>query len=251
MHLIRQFRTLSTECRPRGDSVATASYGRHHNGAKDMERGRNNPGLTAFFDALIEGRLRLGQTLTQDELGSVIGLSLSKMREVTVLLEAEGLIDVRKKRGLTIFYPDVKFVGGTFQYREILEREGLRRFVEMADEGWIKRMRHDHEAIIAFVQANPDPQIYRLPVKDLEAAFHGSLINALGNEQITVNYRRNSQKMYLLRLLNPDAVGAKNTIKSMQEHQAIIGAIAGRDEAAAVEALQRHLHGVLHRILTH
>jgi DNA-binding GntR family transcriptional regulator len=216
-----------------------------------MDRGRNSPGLTAFFSALVDGRLKLGQTLTQDELGSVIGLSLSKMREVTVLLEAEGLIEVRKKRGLTIFYPDVKFVGGTFQYREILEREGLRRFVEMADAAWIDRMRTEHEAIIAFVQANPDPARYRVPVRDLESAFHGAFIAALGNEQVTVNYMRNSQKMYLLRLLNPDAVGPKNTVKSMQEHQAVVEAIAVRDETAAVDALQRHIFGVLHRILTH
>ncbi len=216
-----------------------------------MDRGRNNPGLIAFFDALVDGRLKLGQTLTQDELGSVIGLSLSRMREVTVLLEAEGLVEVRKKRGLTIFYPDVKFVGGTFQYREILEREGLRRFVEMADQAWIERMRETHEAIIEFVRANPDAQVYRIPVRDLEADFHGAFIAALGNEQVAVNYRRNSQKSYLLRLLNPDAVGPKNTIKSMQEHQDVIEAIAARDEPAAIEALQRHINGVLHRILTH
>lgn len=216
-----------------------------------MTRGRNSSALAIFFDALIDGRLLLGQTLTQDELGIIIGLGLSRMREVSVLLEAEGLIEIRKKRGLTIFYPDVKFVGGTFQYREILEREGLRRFVEAADEAWIERMRRRHDDIIAFVQDRPDPQTYRLPVRDLEAEFHGAFIAALGNEQVTVNYHRNSQKMYLLRLLNPDAVGPKNTVKSMREHQAVLEAIAERDEVAAVDALQRHINGVLHRILTH
>lgn len=216
-----------------------------------MTRGRNTSALASFFDALIEGRLVLGQTLTQDELGTTIGLGLSRMREVSALLEAEGLIEIRKKRGLTIFYPDVKFVGGTFQYREILEREGLRRFVESADEAWLRRMQRGHEDIIAFVQGNPDPQAYRLPVRDLEAEFHGAFIAALGNEQVTVNYHRNSQKMYLLRLLNPDAVGPKNTVKSMQEHQSVLDAIAERNEVAAVDALQRHINGVLHRILTH
>ena len=63
----------------------------------------DNAGYIAFFDALIEGRLKLGQTLTQDELCRVLGLSLSPMRETTTLLEAEGLITVRKKVGITIF----------------------------------------------------------------------------------------------------------------------------------------------------
>lgn len=208
-------------------------------------------GYTSFFDALVEGRLKLGQTLTQDELGSVLGLGLSRMRELTVLLEAEGLVEVRKRRGLTIFYPDVKFVGGTFQFREILEREGLRRFVEMAEESWIADMQARHEEIIAFVEANPDASVYRGPVRRMEVAFHSSFIDALGNEQVTTYYARNSQKAYLLRLINPDAVGPSNTVKSMREHIAIVNAIAARDEAAAVEALSRHLHSVLHRVLTH
>ena len=58
-----------------------------------------NAGYAAFFDALIDGRLKLGQTLTQDELCKVLGLSLSPMRETTTLLEAEGLITFRRKVG--------------------------------------------------------------------------------------------------------------------------------------------------------
>ena len=45
-----------------------------------------NAGYAAFFDALIAGKLKLGQTLTQDELCQVLGMSLSPMRETTTLL---------------------------------------------------------------------------------------------------------------------------------------------------------------------
>ena len=40
-----------------------------------------NPTYTAFFDALLDGRLALGQTLTQDALCAVLGTSLSPLRE--------------------------------------------------------------------------------------------------------------------------------------------------------------------------
>jgi DNA-binding GntR family transcriptional regulator len=216
-----------------------------------MRDGLDDPCCVAFFDALVEGRLTLGQTITQEELGGILGFTLSRIRDVTVLLEAEGLIEVRKRLGLTIFYPDVQFVGGTFQFREILECEGLRRFAEMVPEDWIRRITDAHHEMVDFVKANPDPSVYAGPVKRLEWSFHGSFIDVLGNDQITINYRRNAQKMYLLRLLNPDAVGPSNTVKSLREHLAVVDALQVHDSDAAVEALQRHLKNVLHRVLTH
>ena len=40
------------------------------------------------------------------------------------------------------------------------------------------------------------------------------------------------------------------TVQSMREHLAIIDALGHRDADAAIEALDRHLKGVLHRTLT-
>lgn len=209
-----------------------------------------NAGYMAFFDALVAGQLKLGQTLTQDELCKVLGLSLSPMRETTTLLEAEGLITVRRKVGITIFYPDVKFVGNCFQFRGLLEREGLRKFARLVTPDWIIRMRDEHTEIIDFVRQTNDIERYRIPVKLLERRFHDSFIAAFENDQITVNYGRLTQKMYLLRLHNLNAVGPANTVTSMEEHLVIIDALQVGDVEGACEGLDRHLQGVLHRVLT-
>jgi len=209
-----------------------------------------NAGYAAFFDALIEGRLKLGQTLTQDELCKVLGLSLSPMRETTTLLEAEGLITVRRKVGITIFYPDVKFVGNCFQFRGLLEREGLRKFARSVTPEWTTRMRDEHAEIIDFVHTVNDLERHRVPVKLLERRFHDTFIAAFDNDQITVNYGRLTQKMYLLRLHNLNAVGPANTVTSMEEHLVIIDALHAGDVDAACDGLDRHLQGVLHRVLT-
>lgn len=209
-----------------------------------------NAGYQAFFDALIQGRLKLGQTLTQDELCRILGISLSPMRETTTLLEAEGLITVRRKVGITIFYPDVKFVGNCFQFRGLLEKEGLRKFARTVTPAWIEAARREHDEIIGFVREVNDMARYRIPVRLLERRFHDTFIDAFDNDQIRVNYARLSQKMYLLRLHNPSAVGPVNTVTSMQEHLDIIDALAAGDVEAAVEGLEHHLQGVLHRVLT-
>lgn len=209
-----------------------------------------NAGYQAFFDALVDGRLKLGQTLTQDELCQILGISLSPMRETTTLLEAEGLISVRRKVGITIFYPDVKFVGNCFQFRGLLEKEGLRKFGQTVRPDWIEAMRAEHTGIIDFVRRVNDLDVYRVPVKKLERRFHDTFVEAFDNDQIRVNYARLTQKMYLLRLHNLNAVGPGNTVTSMEEHLDIIDALGVGDVDGAVEALERHLQGVLHRVLT-
>jgi len=212
--------------------------------------GIDNAGYHAFFEALIDGRLKLGQTLKQEELGEILGLSLSPMRETTTLLESEGMITVRRKVGITIFYPDIKFVGNTFQFRGLLEKEGLRKFAGTVTKDWIARMRAEHQRIIEYVRKVNDMPTYRLPVKELEREFHESFINVYANDQVSLAYARLSEKMYLIRLHNLDAVDLASTVQSMREHIAVIDALEEGDAEGAIDALDRHLKGVLHRILT-
>ena len=215
-----------------------------------MSDGIDHPGYLAFIDALVAGRLKLGQTLRQEELCAILGISLSPMREATTLLEAEGLITVRRRIGITIFYPDVKFVGNTFQLRGLLEREGLTKFARTVDSGWLQQARADHLAMMAELRPASDPAGYREPMRRLEQDFHGSFIAALENHQINTIYERLTQKMFLIRLINMEAVGPENSIQSMLEHVAVIEALERRDAEAAIAALDSHLQGVLHRVLT-
>ena len=208
-----------------------------------------HPGYAAFISALLDRRLKLGQTLRQDELCEIVGVSLSPMREATTLLEADGLVSVRRRIGITIFYPDVQFVRETFQFRGLLEREGLRRFARNAPAGWVSRSRKAHADIIAFVTGVDDEKQYRQPVRALESEFHGAFIGAFDNSEVQSVYARLQRKMYLLRLLNPEAVNTASTVKAMGEHVAIIDAIEARSPDAAADALDRHLQGVLHRVL--
>jgi DNA-binding GntR family transcriptional regulator len=206
-------------------------------------------GYNAFFAALLKGHLKLGQIITQEQLCSILGMSMSPLRDTMALLEAEGLIQIRRRIGVKIFYPDVKFVGSTFQFRGLLEREGLKKFSTSVTDGWIKRITTAHHDVIDFVESTKNASEYEERVKALEDELHWSFINVFDNAQINSAYARLSQKMYLLRLLNVEAVGPASTTQSMHEHLAIIDALRMRKADDAVEALERHLQGVLHRIL--
>ncbi len=210
----------------------------------------DNVGYAAFFEALVSGKLKLGQTLRQEELAQILGVSLSPVREVTTLLEAEGLITVRRRVGITIFYPDVKFVGNSFQFRGLLEREGLRKFARAVSPAWIEKMRAGHNGIIDYVRNVHDQAIFRFKVKALERSFHETFIEAYENDQISTIYARLADKMYLIRLHNLVAVDEANTVRSMEEHLAVIDALERGDTQGAIDGLDKHLQGVLHRVLT-
>ena len=207
-------------------------------------------GYYAFFEALVSGRLKLGQTLKQEELAGILGVTLSPMREITTLLESEGLVTVRRRMGITIFYPDVKFVGNSFQLRGLLEREGLRKFARVVTPQWVATMRTAHAEVMDHVREVRNQDIFRFRVKALERHFHETFITVYENDQITTIYRRLADKMYLIRLHNPISVDESNTIVSMNEHLAVVDALEQGNADAAVAALDKHLQGVLHRVLT-
>ncbi len=212
-------------------------------------RALDHPDCERFLKALNDGVLELGQTLTQQDLADALGLSLSPAREMIALLEAEGLVSVRRRIGVVIFAPDVKYVGAMFQVREMLEVEGLARFVAVPRQDWCAAMRTAHAALIEKIRPATDPKSFEEEVRTLELAFHGSFVDAYRNPVVAEIYRNIHKKMFLFRLIRRTAVNVENTIKAMEEHLALIDAIAAGDGAAARRALETHVRGVLHRVV--
>jgi DNA-binding GntR family transcriptional regulator len=124
------------------------------------------------------------------------------------------------------------------------------KFAKSVDRNWIKQSRESHARIMEIVSDAQTPADYREPMRLLERDFHGSFIAAFDNQQINLSYAKLMQKMFLIRLINMEAVSPANSIQSMKEHLKIIDALAEKDAEAAAEALDEHLRGVLHRVLT-
>jgi DNA-binding GntR family transcriptional regulator len=206
-----------------------------------------NSGCAAFFDALLDGRLILGQTLTLEELCAVLGMSLSPVREAVTLLESEGMITVRRRIGVTIFYPDVAFVRGIFQFRGMIEREAIRKISKETDLSWLDGLSARHREVMANVALANSWRDYERPVLDLERELHCGIVATFDNPLIADTHARLLRRMYLLRVLNWDAVGPIRTLQSLEEHLEIIDSLD--DPERAVNALDRHLQGVLHRLI--
>jgi DNA-binding GntR family transcriptional regulator len=214
---------------------------------------RDEPNLRAqaydsFTRHLLARDIRPGQFVSQRELVVVTGLPLGAIRELVPRLEAEGLIRTIPQRGMQVAHVDLGLIRDAFQFRLFIEREAVRVFTLEASDTELKRLRDDHERVLAECSSdrvNPD-LVVRAQAVDWD--LHWTIIASLKNAIISDVYRVNSIKVRLIRqeqtLLSEPLVEPV-----MQEHLAVIAAIESRDVACAVAAMDAHISSAKTRAL--
>ncbi len=198
---------------------------------------------------LIEtGELAVGERLPAErELAERFGISRPSVREALIVLELEGLIQIRMGSGVYILrkptagpaVPPAEDGDGPF---EILQ---ARCIVESAiAEEAARRARPEHVAIL-----DENLRLMQDALDDadraiaLDCAFHGAIIDIIGNAALKrftglVYDRRTSP--YFEKLASYFE-GPHTWKLALEEHQVIRDAIAAADPAAAREAMRRHL----------
>ncbi len=198
---------------------------------------------------LIEtGELAVGERLPAErELAERFGISRPSVREALIVLELEGLIQIRMGSGVYILRkpaagPAVLPAEDGDGPFEILQ---ARCIVESAiAEEAARRARPEHVAIL-----DENLRLMQDALDDadraiaLDCAFHGAIIDIIGNAALKrftglVYDRRTSP--YFEKLASYFE-GPHTWKLALEEHQVIRDAIAAADPAAAREAMRRHL----------
>ncbi|SFD94165.1 GntR family transcriptional regulator [Roseivivax sediminis] len=198
-----------------------------------------------FTERLLSRDIVPGQFVSQRELVELTGMSLGAVREMIPRLEADGLIRTVSHRGLQILSVDIGLIRNAFQLRVILEKEAVRGFVEVATDEEIAELRERHLEARDAAQKGVTPELLA-SAQQLDWDTHDRMVDCLQNDLISSIYRVNSIKIRLIRhqdtRMLPELV-----VSVMDEHLAVIDAIAGRDADAAEEALVRHLGSAIQR----
>jgi len=197
-----------------------------------------------FQQQLLAKRIRPGQFVSQRELAALTGLPLGAIREVIPRLEAEGLLRTVPQRGLQIVNVDVKLVRNAFQLRLALEKEAAARFALSATDAQLDVLEKAHRDIITRAQRGVTPALL-VAAQAVDWGLHDTMIDALGNEIISANYRVNSLRIRLDRV----TLNAKALLPAMQEHLALIAALRTRDPEQASAAVEAHLDHARNRAL--
>ncbi|MFV0360352.1 GntR family transcriptional regulator [Tropicimonas sp.] len=201
-----------------------------------------------FTEQLLTRRIVPGQFVSQRELVKLTGMPLGAIREMIPRLEADGLIRTVANRGLQILQVDIGLIRNAFQLRLILEREAVGNFVSAAPAAEIEDWRARHLAIRAAARQQVTPALLA-EAQQMDWDMHDRMIDALGNSLIASIYRTNSIKIRLIRnettRMLPELV-----VSVMDEHLALIDALATRDVAGAEAALEAHLESARRRAVS-
>lgn len=202
-----------------------------------------------FQDALLQGRLRPGQVVSQKELVSLLGMSIGALRELLPRLEAEGLIHVMPQRGIQITAIDLPMIRDAFQMRMALEREAVLAAVRKMPDEVLEGEERRHREILDRLAADPaaSPAFFD-EGQAVDSAFHDLLMNTTGNELMIQAYNVNSIRIRLIRL-DRIRLSAQTLPPAFADHLAVIAALKARDPAAAVSAIETHVRNARDRAL--
>lgn len=193
----------------------------------------------SFTQHLLAHDVRPGQFVSQRELVDLTGMPLGAIRELVPRLEAEGLITTIPKRGMQIASLDLNLVRDAYQFRLIIEKEAVARFIRSASEDKIRHIAHTHAAILEEAKAGPITSELEARAQNVDWNFHDLIVDAMQNEIISKAYQVNSIKIRLIRKELTRIDG--HVISAMTEHISIVDALVKRDVETAISATVSHI----------
>ncbi|WP_294768049.1 GntR family transcriptional regulator [uncultured Rhodoferax sp.] len=203
-----------------------------------------------FTQQIFTGGIRAGQFVSQRELMALLDMPLGAVREMIPRLEAAGLVKTVPQRGLQIAHVDLKLIRNAFQVRSMIEREAVLNFVHSASDAELAAIEASHRDILRRAEASDALNDTAL-LDDAQAVdwgLHDRMVDALGNDIISDQYRVNSLRVRLIKLEH-SVITPGRLIPAMQEHLRFIEALRQRDAAQAMELLEDHINSARNRVM--
>lgn len=190
---------------------------------------------------IIGGEIAAGTKLNEVEVALALGVSRGPVREAFRALSQAGLVRLEKNRGVFVREVSLEEANEFYELRAALEgligRLAARRIA--SDE--IEQLR----AVVRRMQQSQKGQkdARARGAEDyfaLNVEFHDLLARAARNNALLAQYRSVVNQLDLYRRATLSR-GAEIIPRSTQEHEAIIDAVAARDEARAEALLTEHV----------
>jgi DNA-binding GntR family transcriptional regulator len=90
--------------------------------------------------AIVTGELQPGARVTQEDIAERIGVSVVPVREALRVLEGEGQVTYRPRRGYFVTTLRIEDLAEIYALRQVLEERAVRRALPDVDEAALRRM---------------------------------------------------------------------------------------------------------------
>lgn len=182
--------------------------------------------------AILEGRLRPGEKLIQEELAKSLGISRQPVREALRRLEAEGLVVHQPRRGVFVREYTPADMREIYMLRRLLEGEaGRLAAVHMEPAQWLQLEQINEQMAEAAAAADGDRFV------ELNHTFH-HLIHVGARSPRLVEL---IQRVWIGDTIYGPLFLPGRAARSVAEHRRILEALRQRDAEAAAAAICEHI----------
>jgi len=193
-------------------------------------------------DAIVDGRYRFGEQLSEASLAAGMGISKTPVREALLRLQGEGLVQVHAQRGSFVFSLDETGVRDVCRFREIIECAALAEAMHADAAGVRKRLERNVEQM---ARAHAAHDLAALP--RLDQAFHEAIVNACRNPYLQGSYALVAHKIRALRSRLPEE--NERVGHCQANHERIMEAVRSADVKRSQTLLAEHIRDTLQSYL--
>lgn len=199
--------------------------------------------LTSAVQAEIErlilaGELAPGAKLTEAMLADRLGVSRGPIREAFRILEEAGLVRLEKNRGVFVRNILLDEAMEIYDLRAMVDEAAGRALAGHITPDQLKPLRSMVEQMERLVKDGHNTSASD-EYHALNLAFHDHIVASVGNRKLTELYHRLVKELSLFRRVN--LADGQQIPVSVQEHRAILKAIAAGDADGAARALRAHV----------
>lgn len=195
----------------------------------------------ALRRAIIEGELKDGDPLRQDEIARLFHTSRIPVREAITMLEQQGLVKNHRFKGAVVVGLSIAEASEIFDFRCIIDAHVIRAAVPHMTPALIA----EAHAICAAFASTSDPMQWG----DLNRAFHITLYQA---SDLPFHLGTLTNAMDRLdRYLRAQLLLTDGHARSNAEHLDILEACARGDAAAAADLTVAHIRGAQYALRQH
>jgi DNA-binding GntR family transcriptional regulator len=181
-------------------------------------------------------QLEPGSWIDEMKLAEEYGISRTPLREALKVLAAEGLVTMKVRRGAYVTEVSETDLADVYHLLSLLESDAAGVVAQRATDAQLKELQTLHKELEAAV-GNRDKFFA------LNERFHMRLLQIAGNrwrDQMVADLRK------VMKLNRHNSLLKSGRLEeSLQEHRAVMEALARRDPKAAVKRMQDHFRNGL------
>lgn len=191
---------------------------------------------------ILSGELPPGHRINEIQLANRFGTSRGPIREATRSLEAKGLVEMVRNRGVFIRRLSLQEALEIYDIRAALFGLAARLLAERMNDEILANITGQLKAMDKVAETGDFDAYY-----PLNLAFHDFIMTSAGNATLAAEYKSFVKKMHLFRARS--LVQGGGLAVSNREHREILDALASGDPQRAHDAAWRHVERAKHRML--